>query len=198
VDRWEMIAATLVKRNREKAGLSQRALAVRSGVPQPVISRIESGREQPGLPLLGRILAGLRVEVTISDRLADHRVSAEEAARSVAQALAGGNTENAFRTCLEFADDLAAVTSIRLTELVGDRPALTGDSRYDALVAAISEDACERADIPVPAWVKEPERRVDRWYLTDIASLRELADEETPPVFRRHGVFILADELARA
>lgn len=163
-----------------------------------MISRIESCRERPSLPLLGRILEGPRVEVTITDRLADHRVSAGETARRVAEALAGGNTEDAYRNCLELVDDLAAVTPIRLAEIVGDRPAFTGDPRYGALVAAISEDACERAGIPVPAWVGEPERRVDRWYLTDIPSLHQLADEETPPVFRRHGVFILADELARA
>ena len=50
---------------RAKAGLSQRALAERSGLAQPAIARIESGKASPRLDSLERLLAacGFRLDV---------------------------------------------------------------------------------------------------------------------------------------
>jgi transcriptional regulator with XRE-family HTH domain len=39
--------------------VSQSSLALRTGVPQPAISRIEAGREVPSLERWSRLLAGL-------------------------------------------------------------------------------------------------------------------------------------------
>jgi transcriptional regulator with XRE-family HTH domain len=47
--------STLVKARR-RAGLSQRALAARTGVAQPTIARIERGRDDPRLGTLQRLL----------------------------------------------------------------------------------------------------------------------------------------------
>lgn len=58
----EIVAAKLVRLARQRANLSQRELARRSGVPQSVIARIESGARQPTLPTLDRILAGAGLE----------------------------------------------------------------------------------------------------------------------------------------
>lgn len=61
-----MDAAHAVRYARRRAGLSQRALAARAGVPQPTIARIERGAVSPRvdtlLPLLGA--AGFTLEVT--------------------------------------------------------------------------------------------------------------------------------------
>ncbi|MGO9559859.1 MAG: helix-turn-helix domain-containing protein [Acidimicrobiales bacterium] len=57
------VAADLVRLARARAELTQRQLAERSGVPQSVIARIESGARQPTLPTLERILAGAGVEM---------------------------------------------------------------------------------------------------------------------------------------
>jgi len=50
---------------RRRAGLSQRALARRAGVPQPGIARIEAGAVSPGLDTLARLLeaAGVALEL---------------------------------------------------------------------------------------------------------------------------------------
>lgn len=50
-------AATILRTARRRAGLSQRELAERAGVRQPLVSRIESARQQPSLPTLQRLLA---------------------------------------------------------------------------------------------------------------------------------------------
>jgi transcriptional regulator with XRE-family HTH domain len=61
----ESVAAGLVLMAREEAGLSQRELAERAGVAQSEIARIESGKREPSIPTLQRILAGAGVELRI-------------------------------------------------------------------------------------------------------------------------------------
>lgn len=51
--------AETVRRQRVERGVSQSALARRTGIPQPAISRIERGHELPSLERLSRLLAGL-------------------------------------------------------------------------------------------------------------------------------------------
>jgi predicted transcriptional regulator len=51
-----MKASRLLRTARRRAGLSQRDLADLAGVPQPAIARIESGRVQPRVDTLGRLL----------------------------------------------------------------------------------------------------------------------------------------------
>lgn len=50
---------TSLRSEREARGVSQSSLALRTGVPQPAISRIESGAEVPSLERWSRLLAGL-------------------------------------------------------------------------------------------------------------------------------------------
>ena len=53
----------LVRQARDRARLSQRALAVRAGTTQSVVARIESGVTDPGGETLSRILAAAGYEV---------------------------------------------------------------------------------------------------------------------------------------
>ena len=60
-----MHSARLLRYARRHAGLTQRGLADRSGVPQPAIARIESGRVAPRADTLERLLGacGMRLDV---------------------------------------------------------------------------------------------------------------------------------------
>jgi transcriptional regulator with XRE-family HTH domain len=49
--------AAVLREARRRAGLSQRALARRVGVPQPTVARIESGATVPRVDTLDRLLA---------------------------------------------------------------------------------------------------------------------------------------------
>jgi transcriptional regulator with XRE-family HTH domain len=51
-----MVAARLVRYARRSAGLSQRSLAQRAGVPHSTVARIELGRLAPRVDTLERIL----------------------------------------------------------------------------------------------------------------------------------------------
>ena len=53
----------ILKRNREKQGLSQNKLAKRLGVTQTFISEIERGRKNPSLEQFFRICKVLQIKV---------------------------------------------------------------------------------------------------------------------------------------
>ena len=56
-------AGALVRARRTGLGISQRAAARVCGIPQPMLSRIESGQTDPGVTTLARVLAGLGAEL---------------------------------------------------------------------------------------------------------------------------------------
>src|SRR3954451_3231760 len=71
-------AGHLLVRARHQAGLSQRALARRSGVPQSLISAYETGDRQPGADMLLRLLRATGHDVQLVDTV---EASREAAAR---------------------------------------------------------------------------------------------------------------------
>lgn len=52
------MASRMLRHARRTAGLTQRALAAKTGVPQETIARIESGRADPRVATLDRLLEG--------------------------------------------------------------------------------------------------------------------------------------------
>lgn len=80
-------ASAFLQLARLEAGLSQRELAERAGVAQSEIARIESGKREPSIPTLQKILAGAGLELRF--RLAplddhDQVLTARHAGRSKA------------------------------------------------------------------------------------------------------------------
>lgn len=78
-------ASAFLQLARLEAGLSQRELAERAGVSQSEIARIESGKREPSIPTLQKILAGAGKELRF--RLAelddhDHVLAVRHARRS--------------------------------------------------------------------------------------------------------------------
>jgi len=60
-----MDAARELSAARTRAGLSQRALATRAGTSQAAVSAYESGRRQPSVAVLDRLLAATGSELTV-------------------------------------------------------------------------------------------------------------------------------------
>jgi transcriptional regulator with XRE-family HTH domain len=63
-----METGLLLREARSAAGLTQRALAERAGVPQPTVARIESGAVVPRLDTLDRLLRWCDRELTTVPR----------------------------------------------------------------------------------------------------------------------------------
>ena len=63
-----MNAADLVREARRRAGSTQRQLAARSGVFQPTIAKIETGRADATVATVERLLAACGFELGLGDR----------------------------------------------------------------------------------------------------------------------------------
>ncbi|MDK1017611.1 MAG: helix-turn-helix transcriptional regulator [Actinomycetota bacterium] len=59
------LAAGLLRLARDKAGMTQADLAAEAGVSQQAISAYETGRKEPTLPTLQRLLAAAGLEMRI-------------------------------------------------------------------------------------------------------------------------------------
>ena len=66
------VAAGLIRLARAKAGLTQKELARRAGVSQQAISAYETGRKEPTLPTLLRLVGGAGYELRFRLEPADH------------------------------------------------------------------------------------------------------------------------------
>lgn len=83
-----MDGATLLRSARAAAGLSQRDLARRSGVAQPLISAVENGRRQPGADLLLRLLRATGHDLRLVDTVESSREAAAKLEQVAALAMA--------------------------------------------------------------------------------------------------------------
>ena len=81
---------------------------------------------------------------------------------------------------------------------LAERPAPTGDTRYDAYLGALAEHLAALAAIDRPAWSYEPTRFLDRaWFVSEVPGFRAMAIAESPAAFRRRGIFISRASLER-
>ena len=71
------MSTSLLREARERAGLTQKQLAERSGIAQSTISAYESGAREPGVEALRKLLDAAGFDLTLRQR----NPSAEEAGR---------------------------------------------------------------------------------------------------------------------
>ena len=64
-----MNPAEVLRQSRHRAGLSQRELATRAGVPQSTVARIEAGQSDPHLSLFSRLLSSCGQELEAMPQL---------------------------------------------------------------------------------------------------------------------------------
>jgi hypothetical protein len=83
-------------------------------------------------------------------------------------------------------------------QVFADEPAPTGCPALDAAFAALAEHLAGRDGWPAPAWAADPERRADAWCPDVPAIFRAEAERDSPPAFRRRGIWITARSLERA
>jgi transcriptional regulator with XRE-family HTH domain len=185
------LAATIVREARTGGplgGLTQRELACRSGLAQPAIAAVESGRKDATSATIEKVLEATGSQILV---VPSRLLSATSAARLVREQLAGGSAHGALRTWVQLANDLATAEAGLRVVLTFVPPPLTGDRRYDSLLAALVEHRLTTEGLAVPRWVHEPERTcVGEWYVAGVAGLLDDARQHTPSAFLRHGVII--------
>jgi transcriptional regulator with XRE-family HTH domain len=63
------MAGRMVRNSRRRAGLTQRQLAAKAGIPQETIARIEAGRSDPRVGTLDRLLEACGMGLEVLPRL---------------------------------------------------------------------------------------------------------------------------------
>lgn len=103
------------------------------------------------------------------------------------------------RLVLEFVEEYRWEPPEHRSALLARPPALTGDRRYDALLAALAEHLAYHDELAVPDWTYADDRFLDRWWFpVDLPAVRADALVHSPAAFRIRGIFIGSDALDRA
>jgi len=98
----------------------------------------------------------------------------------------------------DFLDQIPRLTVDDLALLITDRPPLTGRPEADALLGGIAEHLAATRQVRCPAWVREPERFLDRfWFVSGTKGFRAIALAQTPMAMKRRGVFWPARSMER-
>ena len=187
------LAADLLESSRLAAGWSRRALASDAGASAPGLSEIAHGRQDATVSRLDGLIGHLGYQLTA---LPSRRLTAARAGEAVRARLSGGDEQNALRAVWQLAADIGDGDPALRVALCVAPPALCGDRRFDALLAAVVDHLLGAAGLPEPAWVSEPVRVLDQpWDVEPVPELRERARALTPPRITAHGVYLDPDEL---
>lgn len=191
-----MEAAYLVSTIRHEAGLSLRALAEAANLATSTVHRIERGLLQPTLETINRIAeaAGMRLHL---DARTDYASSMVGLARSIHTALAEGDDARPVRMAAEFAARFSTADRERQHRMLAAQPPSTGDSRWDAFLAALTEWVALRSGVDAPAWTHQPDRYLERgWWVTPMTSMRAWEYAGTPAPFQQRGIYLHRESLA--
>lgn len=75
--------------------------------------------------------------------------------------------------------------------LIDEDPDLTGDPRFDALLAAAAEHISYHHNTPAPQWCYQPNRILNHaWWIAPYRQARTWALSSTPAAFRIRGIYI--------
>jgi transcriptional regulator with XRE-family HTH domain len=185
--------ATLVRRARERAGLSRRALAARAGVPTSTVSRVEDGESDPTITMLQRLLAAAGSRLLIE--IADDGSGPSLAALSTAADTTSGRLRVDWTRLRGFAD-WAASHPIELPAALADPPARTGTA-LDAILASFAEQLALDHGIAVPRWTRSVAALASEWSAPATPRMRAEAKASTPEAFRRRNIVLSRSALFR-
>lgn len=189
------IAASL-RRARENAGVSLRTAARSSGVGAGNLSAIERGLRDPTTATATKIADALGVRF-IPVHTAG-RLSAADAVDEIAAAEASGDSPTAYRTFLQLANDLAAVSAVDRLLLSAEEPRRTA-TRWDDAVAGLVEWRLDELKVPLPTWTRVRQGNIgEPWEPRRTSFELPLGSRSNrvPEQLRRRGVLIEEDELA--
>lgn len=191
-----------LREQRESRGLSQQTVGRHMGTTQPAVARLENAGADPRLGTLKRYAEAVGATLEVAPA---RRVDLPATAHAVAHALSGGEFDTALRHVIQLLDDLSATEPTAVSELLRREPPLTGDGRFDALIAAVCECAAHSAGVATPGWTAAPSRFLDRWWFPVEDILGRLPDgiacyalAASPPEFAVRGVFVDPDTLESA
>jgi transcriptional regulator with XRE-family HTH domain len=184
----------LIRRERERLGLSTRDLATLAEVSYPTISRIEHGHEQPRWDTLQRIARALGKTINLG--LDDEQLTriAELADTGVPDAV--GDLQPDWTRLRGFVDRLRLHPELTAAAIVTAPPA-SGSSLIDNLLAAIAEKLADDVGIRRPNWTMQIPPMETPWVAPGTPRMNAASAAATPPRFAARNIVLPASAIWR-
>ena len=116
----------------------------------------------------------------------------------IALDLAADDEQSALRLIFGFADDFRGSSRPGQIALTEEEPDRSGDSRFDAMLAATAEFFAAEVGIAAPKWTNEESRFAEPWwFVVSRPAFHAYTLAHTPAVFARHGVFMAREVFDR-
>ena len=191
-----MDAGELVRRARQDAGLSRRALAARAGVPTSTVSRIEAGSTDPTLTMLSRLIAasGRHLSVTMDSVTPAGELSIESLTEAYSPET--GVRRVNWARLRGFLDHLLAHPHLT-AEAIETPPHRTGDPAFDALLAGIAEKLADDIGIPRPRWTRSVPPSPTPWEAPGTPSRVQRARAQAPAQLAARNIWLAEHDLWR-
>lgn len=179
VDLWTVERAADhwgVSPSRARAILSNRQIRRVSGYPAQAVTAVT-------------LRQGARTDLNAGRRLSSvgHALTVADAGAAIGQVDDEQTRLRIFFELVRGADE----SGISALDLIVDEPALTGDPRFDALMAAAAEYVSARWGRPGPLWSVTVDRFLHTaWWVSDLPSARAFAAVWTPAPFQRRGIYL--------
>jgi transcriptional regulator with XRE-family HTH domain len=183
-----------VRRARAASGLSVRALAEIAGISPTTVTRIETGRVDPGWGTLRKVLAAAGEEAVLTTRRLPATPVRSRSRTTLAdlsdawKRTARGDTPDWTR--LRGALDVLAQHPEMLPDALEPRPKPSGSAVMDALLAGIADKLADDGRLPRPAWTKRTARLKSEWSARGTPAMIAARRAATPPQLRQRG-FVL-------
>lgn len=183
-----MSASTILRASRTSRGITQRSLADAAKVRQPGVAAVESGAEDATVSRIEHLLAAMGSRLTV---IPSRLRPVWAAGADIRQALIDGDERSAWREVIQLNDDLRSADPATAVALAIAAPGPTGDARFDALIAAVTDCALTDSNLPLPTWIRGDAWALDQfWDVEDVPALRVAARGLTPEAISRHGIYL--------
>lgn len=186
-------SSTLVRAARRSRHFTQARLAELTGIDQASVSHHERGRDAM-FSTIDRLLAGTGHRLYAAPTRRDEAASAAVAIRDYLRAK---DPDRALRALLQLNDDLTAEHGLVRGVLALAEPEPTGNRLWDAAIAALVAWRLNEEQIPLPAWVDDPDRVVAEPTVFRIDPADPAPEpDDVPDEFAERGVLAWADTFA--
>ncbi len=182
-----------LRASRKRLRLTQGRVAELLGTSQANVSAYETGRLTPGPTVAARIAAFTALPDDTIYRDLWPPTLASTAMQLRGDIHAGLGESDMLRVIIQASDDFPKLTSPVERAFFLSEPGLTGDIRYDALLAGLAVHLCREACMEsTPAWTRAPGRLLDEiwWFDSPAPSLHALGLRDAVPAMRARGVML--------
>lgn len=187
-----------VRKAREHRGLSQRNLASRAGVSFRTLQLLESGRWDPKLSTLKRVVTALGYPENAVEGHFERLAKRDVDSVAVWTERLAGCPEDEDSWKIHFFNFVDRFRSRPEKGLIDEPPSSAASNRIRALAASAVEALCHAQGWIPPDWCRGVPPIKAPWFPSGIENLKASALVESPADFRKRNIFVLENFLERA